>query len=59
MNGDDTEVPYWAECAFIEGDRDESGKISHIIFTTQTIHIAKAKELEAQNQLQKANSELT
>ena len=49
----------WRECSFIEGDRDMDGRLAHVIFTTQSIHEAKARELEAQQRLQEANGELT
>ena len=48
----------WRECSFIEGDRDERGQLAHVIFTTQSIHEAKVRELEAQEKLQRANGEL-
>ena len=37
----------WRECSFIEGDRDDDGRLAHVIFTTKSIHDAKIKELEA------------
>ena len=49
----------WRECSFIEGDRDEEGKLSHVIFTTQSIHETKVKELEAQEKLLETNRELS
>ena len=36
----------WRECSFIEGDRDACGELSHVIFTTKSIHDAKVRELE-------------
>ena len=48
----------WRECAFIEGDRDEHGRLAHVIFATQSIHDVKIRELEAQQKLQKTNEEL-
>ena len=41
----------WRECAFIEGDRDAHGRLSHILFTTKSIHDTKIRELEAQRKL--------
>ena len=38
--------PIWTECAFIEAGRTPEGRLSHVIFTTRTIHDAKVKELE-------------
>ena len=38
--------PVWAECSFIEGDRMYDGRLSHIVFTTRTIHDDKIRELE-------------
>ena len=49
----------WRQCSFIEADRDANGQLSHVIFTTQSIHDAKVKELDAQQKLQAANRELT
>ena len=49
----------WRECSFIEGDRDADGHLAHVIFTTQSIHEAKVRELEAQQRLQETNEELT
>ena len=49
----------WRECSFIEGDRDDSGRLAHVIFTTQSIHDTKVRELEAQQKLQETNGELT
>ena len=49
----------WRECSFIECDRDASGRLAHVIFTTQSIHDAKVRELEAQKKLQETNEELT
>ena len=49
----------WRECSFIEGDRDEQGRLRHVLFTTQSIHEAKIRELEAQEQLRQKNRELT
>ena len=48
----------WMECCFIESDRDEDGRLAHVIFATQSIHEAKVRELEAQEKLQKTNDEL-
>lgn len=41
----------WAECCFIESDRDKEGRLSHVIFATQSIHEAKVRELETQDKL--------
>ncbi|MGN0689396.1 MAG: hypothetical protein ACI4KH_03125, partial [Oscillospiraceae bacterium] len=49
----------WTQCSFIEGDRDAEGKLSHVIFATQSIQESKVKELEAQRKIQNANTELT
>ena len=48
----------WRECSFIECDRNSDGKLAHVIFTTQSIHDAKIKELEAQKRLRETNDEL-
>ena len=52
-------VQYWAQCSFIEGDRTPDGRLSHVIFVSQTIHKSKVKELETQKYLQKTNAVLT
>lgn len=52
-------ILYWGQCSFIEGDRDTQGKLTHVIFATQSIHETKIKELEAQRKLQETNRELT
>ena len=49
----------WGQCCFIEGDRDEDGRLSHVIFATQSINETKIGELEAQRKLQETNAELT
>ena len=56
---DNTQSTTWRECSFIESDRDAQGRLTHVIFTTQSIHEAKVKELEAQEKLQETNRELT
>ncbi|MBS7315542.1 MAG: response regulator [Clostridiaceae bacterium] len=60
FTADETEsAATWRQCSFIEADRDANGQLSHVIFTTQSIHDAKVKELDAQQKLQAANRELT
>ncbi|MGN1249140.1 MAG: sensor histidine kinase, partial [Candidatus Spyradocola sp.] len=49
----------WRECSFIESDRDADGRLAHVIFTTQSIHEAKKRELEAQQRLVDTNVDLT
>lgn len=49
----------WAQCSFIEGDRDADGRLAHVIFATQSIHDSKVKELKAKKKLQETNEELT
>lgn len=49
----------WRQCSFIECDRDSGGGLAHVIFTTQSIHDTKVKELETQQKLQQTNGELT
>ena len=53
------ERPDWTQCSFIEGDRDADGRLAHVIFATQSIHDAKARELEVQRKLRETNEELT
>ncbi|MDY3918270.1 MAG: response regulator [Candidatus Limivivens sp.] len=48
----------WGQCSFIEVDRDSDGRLSHVIFATQSIQDTKRKELEAQKKLQETNEEL-
>ncbi|MGN0575211.1 MAG: GAF domain-containing protein [Ruminococcus sp.] len=52
-------IPYWAQCSFIEDSRDMDGRLTHVIFATETIHESKIRELDAKNELQQKNSELT
>lgn len=52
------DTPYWAECSFIEVDR-EDGKLAHVVFATQTIHDSKTKELNTTKKLQETNTELS
>ena len=49
----------WGQCCFIEGDRSDDGRLSHVIFATQSINETKIRELEAQQKLQETNAELT
>ena len=51
--------PDWTQCSFIEGARDADGRLAHVIFATQSIHDAKARELEVQRKLRQTNEELT
>ncbi|MGN1103889.1 MAG: response regulator, partial [Candidatus Coproplasma sp.] len=46
----------WRECSFIEGNRDESGRLAHVIFTTKSIHDVKVRELEAQRKLKEEST---
>ncbi|MGN0981989.1 MAG: response regulator [Candidatus Limivicinus sp.] len=55
---EDKNATSWRECSFIEGDRDDEGRLAHVIFTTQSIHEAKLRELEAQQKLQETNDNL-
>ncbi|MGN0673624.1 MAG: response regulator [Anaerovoracaceae bacterium] len=41
----------WRECSFIESERDSEGKLSHVIYTTKSIHDVKIKELETLKKL--------
>ncbi|MDD6033256.1 MAG: hypothetical protein PUC47_07210, partial [Oscillospiraceae bacterium] len=43
----------------MEGGRDAQGRLSHVIFATQSIQEMKVRELEAQQKLQETNEELT
>ncbi|MDO4501365.1 MAG: PAS domain-containing sensor histidine kinase [Erysipelotrichaceae bacterium] len=47
----------WRQCHFIESERDADGRLAHVIFTTQSIHDNKIKELEAQEELKRSNEE--
>lgn len=49
----------WRQCCFIESSRNEEGRVTHVIFTTQSIHDSKIKELEIQESLQKASKAKT
>ena len=43
----------------MEGGRDAQGRLSHVIFATQSIQEMKVRELEARQKLQETNEELT
>ena len=49
----------WSRCSFIEGDRDEDGRLAHVIFATQSIQDEKVRELDARQKLQETNANLT
>ncbi|MGN1016581.1 MAG: response regulator [Faecousia sp.] len=49
----------WSQCSFIETSRDDQGRLTHVVFATESIQDFKVRELEAQRQLQRANEELT
>lgn len=42
----------WRECSFIEVDRDDEGRLLHVIFTTKSIQQLKVKELETLQKMQ-------
>ncbi|MDO4479267.1 MAG: ATP-binding protein [Lachnospiraceae bacterium] len=46
--------PVWAECSIIVGDRHDDGTLSHVIFTTRSIHDEKTRELDNQAKLKEA-----
>ena len=52
-------IPNWTQCSFIEGQRDEEGKLKNVIFVTQSIHESKVKEIEINQQLKRSNEELS
>ena len=33
-------APTWNQCSFIEGDRDATGGLAHVLFTTQFVNEA-------------------
>ncbi len=47
LSEENGEAETWRECSFIEGDHDADGRLAHVLFTTQSIHSVKVKELEA------------
>lgn len=47
----------WGQCSFIEVDRDANGRLSHVIFATQSIQESKIKELKAKQKLKAANAQ--
>ncbi|MDO4482295.1 MAG: hypothetical protein Q4C14_06170 [Bacillota bacterium] len=49
----------WRQCSFIEGDRDASGRLAHVLFVTQSINEVKAGELAEQKKLYETNENLT
>lgn len=58
INGNN-KVSNWTQCSFIEGEREEDGKLKSVIFVTQSIHENKIKEIEINQQLKKSNEELS
>ena len=48
----------WGQCSFIEGGRDELGRLTHVIFATQSIQESKIREMESQRKLQETNQGL-
>lgn len=58
VSPDRQEELHWTQCSFIEGDRDENGRLAHVIFATESIHDAKVRELEAAQKLRRTNMEL-
>ncbi len=46
--------PDWTQCSFIECDRNSEGKLTHVIFATQSIQESKIKEIEAKKELETA-----
>lgn len=47
-DSEDGKITSWRECSFIECDRDDDGRLAHVIFCTQSIHDAKLREQRAQ-----------
>ena len=54
----DTKEEQWTRCSFIDGGRDDKGKLLHVFFVVETIHKDKIKELEALENEKKANRNL-
>ena len=48
----------WRQCSFIVNKRDEDGHVTHVLFTTQSVHNYKMKELETKRELKEKNREL-
>lgn len=46
---------HWAQCSFIECGYMPDGRLSHVVFATQTINDTKVKELEQQKKVEKIN----
>ena len=54
----DEKIPQWFRCSFIDGGRDENGKLLHVFFTTENIHSDKTKVIEALEKERKAHQHL-
>lgn len=48
----------WTECFFIEGQKDQKGELTHIVFAAKSVNESKIKELEIKKDLEEKNSEL-
>lgn len=48
------DAPDWTQCSFIECDRNPEGKLTHVIFATQSIQETKIKEIEGKKKLENA-----
>ncbi|MGN1099225.1 MAG: hypothetical protein ACI4S9_02685, partial [Christensenellales bacterium] len=59
VSGENGGTASWSQCSFIEGDRDADGRLTHIIFATQSIQETKVRELETRRKLQETNESLT
>ena len=51
---DDDYNAKWEQCSFVRGSVDSEGRLTHVLFVTQSIHDSKVRELEAQKKIQDA-----
>ncbi|MDD6193619.1 MAG: response regulator [Lachnospiraceae bacterium] len=49
----------WRQCSFIVSKRGEDDGLTHVLFTTQSIHDVKIRELNAKRELEETNRELS
>lgn len=49
----------WRQCSFIVSKRGEDDCLTHVLFTTQSIHDVKIRELNAKRALEETNRELS
>ncbi|MDD6190061.1 MAG: histidine kinase dimerization/phospho-acceptor domain-containing protein [Firmicutes bacterium] len=49
----------WRQCSFIESERGEDGRLTCVLFTTQSVNAARSGELDYNRELHETNESLT